>query len=83
MFTIKKADGTECFLSDEIYMITNDEHTDINYKKGALVRKISGVCGSLVPGDHFVKNYTTVCRVDAKVAQLRGVKIDALELQKV
>lgn len=68
-------------LSDEIYMISNDDHCSSDYKKGALVRKISGVDNSTIPGYHFMCGFSTVCKVDAKTAEFCGIKNECLIVQ--
>lgn len=81
MQTILKYDGKEEQLSDEIYMISSDEHDSRFYKKGALVRKISGVDNSSIVGYHFRSEYSTVCRVDATKAEYCGIKNKSLIVQ--
>lgn len=79
MLTIKAADGRKCILSDEIYVIGNDDHPSPMYRKGGLVRKISGVDGSSTPGYHFMDGFCTVCSVYAKEAQFCGIEISKLK----
>lgn len=82
MLTIKRSNSEkEEQLSDEIYMISNDDHSSSDYKKGALVRKISGVDNSTIPGYHFRCGFSTVCRVDAETAEFCGIKNECLIVQ--
>jgi len=65
-------------LSDERYKImTNRERGCLlpeNYRKGTVVRLISGVDGNEKPGYHFNSKYVTVCREDATYAEFIGLK---------
>lgn len=79
MKTIKDREGRTLNLSDEIYEITeNASVRPSSYQAGNRVRLISGVDGSSRPGHHFNRAYATVCRVEAKEAELIGVGWDSL-----
>jgi len=80
MLTIQAWNGRECILSDEIYEIMNDDHLSPDYKKGARVRKISGVDGSSTPGYHFTEGFVTVCNIHASNAQFCGIETSQLKL---
>jgi hypothetical protein len=80
MLTIKAWNGRDCILSDEVYEILNNDHPSRDYKKGCLVRKISGVGDSSTPGYHWRPEFVTVCRVGAEYAEFCGIEIDQLKL---
>lgn len=81
MNIIKDYAGRDCYLSDEVYVITDPETSSMNtyYRAGTLVRKISGVDNSNIPGYHFSHGWTTVCRIDAEIAQFHGVETKYLK----
>lgn len=92
METILDYAGRVCYLSDEVYEITDPEVSSMNtfYRAGVLVRKISGVDGRSTPGYHFKMGWTTVCRIDViGAAQFHGVetkylkKLNARQLRKL
>jgi hypothetical protein len=72
---------TGCFgarykLSEEVYIWspTVDDYTYINIRSGQVVRLISGVDDSDIPGYHFDDRWVTVCPVGAKTAKFIGVQ---------
>ena len=73
MITLQSFNGETVYLSDETYELSDDRHPSYHYKTGAVVRLISSVNGSNVPGYHFSNGYVTVCRVDAEIAEFVGV----------
>jgi hypothetical protein len=79
MNKIKSYDGRVCYLSEETYEILTDDHTSSDYKKGAIVRLISGVDNSKVPGYHFDEHYFTVCKIGAVQAQFCGIRKENLK----
>ena len=70
--TIRSLDNVVCLLSDEVYVITTDEHPSRDYQQGALVRLIARK-PDRIPGDHFDENYLTVCKINAKEAYFCGI----------
>jgi hypothetical protein len=81
MLKITAYDGKICKLSDEVYEVLVDDHPSSTYKKGALVRLISGINrGGSEVGYHFNKEYSTVCRVLAEKAEFCGIKKSDLKL---
>jgi hypothetical protein len=78
MKTIKDYIGNICTLSDDLYCITTNEHPSKNYKKGTVVRLISGVDGVKIPGYHWNPLYATVSREDVNPAHFVGIKRSSL-----
>lgn len=78
MKTIKSFDGVTCYLSNELYVITTDEHPSSNYKKGNVVRLIvrqDDDYGLGRLGYHFNKEYVTVHNIEVKdCANFCGIK---------
>ncbi len=74
--TIMDRVGTQQFLSDDVYEITQPLPLVgmPGYMVGSMVRLISGVDGIMTPGHHFDKDYCTVCRIDAPFAEFLGIK---------
>jgi hypothetical protein len=76
--TIKdSSDRRTLNLSNEVYVVKDDEHPGCS--AGTLVRKISGVNDSVVPGYHFDPKWVTVCRKNATMAQFIGIMKKSLE----
>ena len=79
MKTIKAYDGRICRLSDERYVILDNEHPshDTKYGKGDIVHLISSEKNESL-GQHFSTGYRTVCSENAAQAEFCGIKRTAL-----
>lgn len=75
MKTIIDFRGNTQILSDERYEIIKTPdilRAGMHYEVGTIVRLISGVDNSKIPGYHFYKNFVTICREDATLAEFVG-----------
>lgn len=71
MKTIKNFEGVTHYLSDEVYVITNEDHPSMTYRTGAIVHLIGDTPSTV--GHHFHKDYQTVCRADTGIAEFCGI----------
>lgn len=71
MSKIKDWRGISQELGNQIYEVIESDVS--GYGPGTLVRLISGVDDSKVPGYHFNSAYRTVCRLDAERAEFIGI----------
>lgn len=72
--TINDYMGRPYNLSDEVYeLLKPHEMSGDKYPVGQRIRLISGVNGSPIPGYHTTPGHTTVCRVDAEIAEFLGI----------
>ncbi len=65
-------------LSEELYVITSDDHPAPDYKTGAVVRLIAPYKKGPI-GGHFSREYLTTCKVGAKEAEFCGIHRKSLK----
>ncbi len=75
---ILDGEGIRRTLSNERYVML----TDVHGKKGQVVRKISGIEESPVPGYHFEPGWVTVCPIGLTQANFLGVQDNEILLLK-